>query len=162
LVVEQGEEHEDLRELRSILTALRYLPGRAEQSSERVAERNREKEVVKRRLAALCRASDAVRDAVADAVAAFNGVPGDPGSFDRLHALIERQAYGLAYWRVAADEINYRRFFDINELAAIRMERPEVSRASHGLLFRLLAEGKATGLRVDHPDGLRDPAEYFR
>src|SRR5262249_28314888 len=73
-----------------------------------------------------------------------------------------RQAYRLAFWRVAAEEINYRRFFDINELAAIRMELPEVFRATHETLVRLLAEGKATGLRIDHPDGLRDPAAYFR
>src|SRR6516162_868602 len=76
--------------------------------------------------------------------------------------LLDVQCYRPAFWRVAGEEINYRRFFDVNELAAIRMELPEVFRATHRLLFRLLAEGKATGLRIDHPDGLRDPAGYFR
>jgi (1->4)-alpha-D-glucan 1-alpha-D-glucosylmutase len=157
-----GEGHEHLAELRSVLTALRYLPPRTDSSPDKVAERHREKEVIKRRLAALAAASPDVRAAVDAAVRSFNGAPGDPRSFDPLHGLVERQAYRLAYWRVAAEEINYRRFFDVNELAAIRMELPEVFVAAHQLLFRLLAEGKATGLRIDHPDGLRDPAAYFR
>jgi (1->4)-alpha-D-glucan 1-alpha-D-glucosylmutase len=157
-----GEEHPQLRELRSILTALRYLPPRTELPSEKILERHREKEVIKHRLAALCAVGPAVQAAVHASVRVFNGTPGDPRSFDLLHDLIERQAYRLAFWRVAAEEINYRRFFDVNELAAIRMELPEVFRSTHELLVRLLAEGKATGLRIDHPDGLRDPEGYFR
>jgi (1->4)-alpha-D-glucan 1-alpha-D-glucosylmutase len=157
-----GESHEELRELRSILTALRYLPPRTVLSSEMIAERHREKDVVKQRLAALCTACPDVRAAIEVTVQAFNGTVGDPRSFDLLDALIEQQAYRLAYWRVAAEEINYRRFFDVNDLAAIRMELPEVFRGTHELLFCLLAEGKASGLRIDHPDGLRDPAAYFR
>ncbi len=157
-----GDDHEHLRELRSILTALRYLPTRTEASPARVVERNREKEVIKRRLAVLHGASPDVQAALDATIQAFNGTPGDPRSFDLLDDLIDRQAYRPAFWRVATEEVNYRRFFDINELAAIRMELPEVFRATHQLLFRLLAEGKATGLRIDHPDGLRDPAGYFR
>jgi (1->4)-alpha-D-glucan 1-alpha-D-glucosylmutase len=157
-----GEQHPHLRELRSILTALRYLPPRTELAPDKVIERHREKEVIKRRLADLCAACPDIQAAVAASVQQLNGTPGDPRSFDLLDALIERQAYRLAFWRVAAEEINYRRFFDVNELAAIRMELPEVFQATHQLLFRLLAEGKATGLRIDHPDGLRDPARYFR
>jgi (1->4)-alpha-D-glucan 1-alpha-D-glucosylmutase len=154
--------HAHLRELRSVLTALNYLPPRTELAPEKVAERHREKEVIKGRLAAVYAASPEVREAIDGAVRTFNGVVGEPRSFDPLDALIERQAYRLAFWRVAGEEINYRRFFDVNELAAIRMEMPEVFEATHRLLFRLLAEGKATGLRIDHPDGLRDPAGYFR
>jgi (1->4)-alpha-D-glucan 1-alpha-D-glucosylmutase len=151
-----------LRELRSILTALRYLPPRTDLDPDKISERHREKEVIKQRLAGLCATSPEVRSAIEAAVRLVNGTPGDPRSFDLLDALIERQAYRLAFWRVAAEEINYRRFFDVNELAAIRMELPEVFRATHQTLFRLLAQGKATGLRIDHPDGLRDPAGYFR
>src|SRR5262245_53237711 len=162
LVRSLGEGHAHLRELQSVLTALRYLPPRTDLSPEKVAERHREKEVIKARLAALHAASPEVREALDAAVRAFNGSAGEPRSFDLLDALIERQAYRLAFWRVAGEEINYRRFFDVNELAAIRVELPEVFRATHQLLFRLLAEGKATGLRIDHPDGLRDPAGYFR
>jgi (1->4)-alpha-D-glucan 1-alpha-D-glucosylmutase len=157
-----GEDHPHLRELRSILTALRYLPARTDLAPDQVSERHREKEVIKRRLNALCLVSPDIRAAGDASVREFNGTPGDPRSFDLLDALIERQVYRLAFWRVAAEEINYRRFFDINELAAIRMELPEVFRATHQVLLRLLAEGKATGLRIDHPDGLRDPAGYLR
>jgi (1->4)-alpha-D-glucan 1-alpha-D-glucosylmutase len=79
-----------------------------------------------------------------------------------LHGLLEHQAYRLAYWRTAADEINYRRFFDINELVALRMEVPAVFEAAHGLLWRLVSDGTVTGIRVDHPDGLLDPLTYFK
>ncbi|HKW81271.1 MAG TPA: malto-oligosyltrehalose synthase, partial [Casimicrobiaceae bacterium] len=99
--------------------------------------------------------------AITGALAQLNGRPGDGASFDALHALLEAQAFRLAYWRVAADDINYRRFFDINELAALRAEEPEVFEASHRLLLRLLAEGKVDALRIDHPDGLYDPKAYF-
>jgi (1->4)-alpha-D-glucan 1-alpha-D-glucosylmutase len=95
-------------------------------------------------------------------VRAFNGTVGDPRSFDLLDALLDAQAYRLAFWRVAADEINYRRFFDIHDLAAIRVELPDVFEATHQLILRLLAEGKATGLRIDHADGLWNASRYFR
>jgi (1->4)-alpha-D-glucan 1-alpha-D-glucosylmutase len=99
-------------------------------------------------------------DGVSD-VAAVGGRPGEPRSFDRLDALLNRQHYRLAYWKVASDEINYRRFFDINDLAALSMERPEVFEATHDFTLRLLATGTLAGLRVDHPDGLYDPEAYF-
>jgi (1->4)-alpha-D-glucan 1-alpha-D-glucosylmutase len=91
----------------------------------------------------------------------LNGIPGQPHSFDALHELLETQAYRLAYWRTAAHEINYRRFFDINTLAGLRVEDPEVFDAIHRRLARLLEEGRVTGVRIDHPDGLFDPAKYF-
>jgi (1->4)-alpha-D-glucan 1-alpha-D-glucosylmutase len=92
---------------------------------------------------------------------AFNGVPGDARSFDALHELLEEQSYRLAYWRTAAHEINYRRFFDVNTLAGLRVEDPVVFDAIHRLIGRLLREERVTGLRIDHPDGLFDPAKYF-
>jgi (1->4)-alpha-D-glucan 1-alpha-D-glucosylmutase len=116
----------------------------------------------KHRLATVLSKSAAAQDAVADAIDALNGTPDDPRSFDGLHHLLERQAYRLAFWRVAAYEINYRRFFDINDLAGLRMEQPELFDASHRLVQRLLADGKIQGVRLDHVDGLRDPAEYFQ
>lgn len=95
------------------------------------------------------------------AVASLNGTPGDPSSFNALHELLEEQHYRLAYWRVASNEINYRRFFDINDLAALRMERPEVFGLFHERILDWLAERKIAGLRIDHPDGLFDPHQYF-
>jgi (1->4)-alpha-D-glucan 1-alpha-D-glucosylmutase len=157
-----GTEHAHVQELRSILTAVSYLPPRTELPPEKMEERNREKEIIKRRIAALAAVSPEVRAAIAAAVDAFNGKAGSARSFDLMDELIDAQAYRPAYWRVAADEINYRRFFDVNELAAIRVERPQVFQATHQIVLRLLAEGKAHGLRIDHPDGLWNPARYFR
>jgi (1->4)-alpha-D-glucan 1-alpha-D-glucosylmutase len=86
--------------------------------------------------------------------------PHDPVTRDRLHRLIERQHFRLAWWRTASDEVNWRRFFDISTLAAVRVERPEVFDAVHALVFRLYAEGVIDGLRIDHVDGLAEPREY--
>ncbi|WCM23233.1 malto-oligosyltrehalose synthase [Paraburkholderia bryophila] len=86
--------------------------------------------------------------------------PGDPVTRDRLHRLIERQHFRLAWWRTASDEVNWRRFFDISTLAGVRVERPEVFDAVHALIFRLYQEGVVDGLRIDHVDGLAEPREY--
>src|SRR6185369_13206611 len=87
--------------------------------------------------------------------------PGHPASFDALHALLEVEAYRLAYWRTAFHEINYRRFFDVNTLIGLRMEEPEVFAAAHALVVELVREGAITGLRIDHVDGLFDPRQYL-
>jgi (1->4)-alpha-D-glucan 1-alpha-D-glucosylmutase len=86
-----------------------------------------------------------------------------PGTEDLpLEDLVDRQWYRLAWWRIADEELNYRRFFDVDTLAAVRVEDPEVFRATHDLLARLVREGRLTGLRIDHPDGLADPHDYLR
>ena len=85
-----------------------------------------------------------------------------PDGTARLHALLERQHYRLAWWRTAAEEINWRRFFDINALAGLRVELPHVFEATHALIFRLYAEGLIDGVRVDHIDGLAEPRAYRR
>ncbi len=161
LKAELGETAPAVIEYLSILSAVSHLPGRTETDPAKIAERQREKEVVKRRLAALCGENDKIVAFIDRNVTRINGVPGEPASFDFLDKLLDAQAYRLAYWRVAADEINYRRFFDINELAALSMERPEVFEATHERIFRLLGEGKIDGLRIDHPDGLFDPRQYL-
>jgi (1->4)-alpha-D-glucan 1-alpha-D-glucosylmutase len=161
LVAQLGETNEHVLELLSILTQIHNLPPRTETDPVRLAERNREKEVIKRRVASLHHACAEFRATLDATLAEYNGTSGDPASFDLVDQLIDAQAYRPAYWRVAGEEINYRRFFDINDLAAIRVELPEVFRATHEIAFRLLAEGKATGLRIDHPDGLLDPVKYF-
>jgi (1->4)-alpha-D-glucan 1-alpha-D-glucosylmutase len=92
---------------------------------------------------------------------ALRGTPGDAESWQRLHALIERQHYRLVYWRVGHRLINYRRFFAVNTLAAVRVEDPEVFARTHGTILRLVRDEVIDGLRVDHPDGLRDPARYL-
>jgi (1->4)-alpha-D-glucan 1-alpha-D-glucosylmutase len=121
----------------------------------------REKGIVfKRDLAALVAANSQVRDILDEAVREVNGTPGVATSFVPLHRLLERQAYRLAYWRVAANEINYRRFFDVSDLAGVRMENAGLFDVSHRLVLRLAAEGKLDGLRIDHVDGMLDPAQY--
>jgi len=157
-----GESHPDHLELQSILTGLRNLPSRAETSPEKVLERHREKEVLKRRLGALVSSAPVVAEHLRTNLARLNGRPGDPRSFDALDRLLERYVpYRLAHWRVAGEEINYRRFFDINGLAAIRVEDLDVFEEAHALTFQFLARGQVHGLRIDHPDGLFDPSAYF-
>ncbi|HEY2044945.1 MAG TPA: malto-oligosyltrehalose synthase, partial [Candidatus Udaeobacter sp.] len=148
-------------QLQSILTALEYLPKRTETDPKKITERIREKEIIKRRLARLCAEAPRVQQAMEKALAQINGKAGDARSFDILDSLLNAQSYRLAFWRVAAEEINYRRFFDVNELAAIRVELPKVFDAIHRLLLDLVSTGAVTGLRIDHPDGLYLPGEYF-
>src|SRR3989442_6173199 len=148
-------------ELQSILTALEYLPKRTETDPKRIGERIREKEIIKRRLERRCAEAPQVQHAIEKALARINGEPGDTRSFDALDELLNAQSYRLAFWRVAAEEINYRRFFDVNDLAAIRIELPKVFDAVHRFLLDLLSAGAVTGLRIDHPDGLYLPGEYF-
>ncbi|HJT33185.1 MAG TPA: malto-oligosyltrehalose synthase [Pirellulales bacterium] len=148
-------------ELESIIISLRHLPPLSNTEPEKVHQRRLEHEVAPRRIASLVGAAPVIREAIEQAVADFNGRQGDPRSFDRLEQMLAEQAYRLCHWRVAADEINYRRFFDVKELAAIRVELPAVFREVHQLVFRYLGEGLVTGLRIDHPDGLLDPERYF-
>ena len=156
-----GSDHPQLHEFLSIITSLENMPPYTEQQPERMAERQREKEVARGRLARLSSESDIIRSAIEAAVDTFNGEPGSPSTFDALHGLLEAQAYRLAYWRTASHEINYRRFFDINTLAGLRVEAPDVFEATHGLLAQLLRNDTVHGVRIDHPDGLFDPARYF-
>jgi (1->4)-alpha-D-glucan 1-alpha-D-glucosylmutase len=115
---------------------------------------------LKTALAEYCRRDSQIADFISAATAAFNGVPGDPRSFRPLHGLLEHQVYRLAFWRVAANEVNYRRFFNINELAGIRIENPALFELTHRLVGWLMREGRLQGLRIDHVDGLFDPEEY--
>jgi len=155
-------QDDDLLELQSIATAFGHLPPRRGLTTQQRIDRNREKEVQKRRLAGLCQRSDGVRSALQRSVQSINGNSGDPRSFDALHELVKAQAYRLSYWRVAGDDINYRRFFDINDLAALCMENDTVFERTHRFILELIANGKVNGLRIDHPDGLYDPKKYLR
>ncbi|MDH6169175.1 (1-_4)-alpha-D-glucan 1-alpha-D-glucosylmutase [Variovorax boronicumulans] len=146
--------------LASLSTAFGHLPPRETSDPQAQAERVRDKELLKARLARLAQRHPAVAQALVASVAELNLA--SPEARDALHRLIELQAYRLAHWRVAADEINYRRFFDINDLAAVRMERDEVFEATQSFALDLAASGVVDGLRIDHPDGLYDPADYFR
>ena len=156
-----GEGHVHYVELQTLLTAFTRLPARTDTTLAAMAERQRDKEVHKRHLAVMCDSCPDIIRHIADNLAEFNGRAGDTVSFDQMHDLIQLQGYRLAYWRVASDEINYRRFFDVNDLAGLRIEEPAVFDATHRLVLELVAQGKVDGLRLDHPDGLYDPAQYF-
>lgn len=145
----------------SLLTSFSSLPPRDDTSTDAVTVRYRDKEAHKRRLARLIERSPDVLRHITDSIIAINGTPGQSESFDALDALLEAQAYRLSYWRVAVDEINYRRFFDVNDLAALRMNERSVFDATHQLIFELVDAGSIDGLRIDHSDGLYDPEEYF-
>ena len=146
--------------LESIDTEFANLPSRGDPPTTHGARAQAAAEL-KTRLAALARDSPELASALTAGVDMF--APGHAtGAIDMLHELLERQAYRPAYWRVAADEINYRRFFDVNDLAALRVENEVVFDATHGLVLDLLARGAVDGLRIDHVDGLFDPAQYCR
>nr|MBA3482046.1 malto-oligosyltrehalose synthase [Pirellulales bacterium] len=140
---------------------LSHLPPCDQRGGMSMRERYREQRIARRRLGHLVDKRPQVHQALQHAVDEVNGVPGEPSSFNRLEELLNAQCYRLAYWRVASDEINYRRFFDVNELAAIRVEDPRVFHTVHQLVGELLAQNLVTGLRIDHPDGLLDPGQYF-
>jgi (1->4)-alpha-D-glucan 1-alpha-D-glucosylmutase len=154
-------EDEAMLELQSIITGLTHLPSVTQLQPSNVMERRREKEILKRRLAALAEASPPVAASLERVITDINGEKGNPRSYDRFDALLEEQSYRVSFWRVAAEEVNYRRFFDVNDLAAIRMENPAVFTETHRTLLKLLGDGTVTGLRIDHPDGLWDPIRYF-
>jgi (1->4)-alpha-D-glucan 1-alpha-D-glucosylmutase len=117
-------------------------------------------EDLKAELAAHAQRDPEIAAAIQTAVDRFNGKPGQLDSWMRLDALIQRQHWRAAHFRVAADDINYRRFFNINDLAGIRIELPELFDHAHSLIFKLLEEGILDGLRLDHIDGLIDPKTY--
>ena len=156
-----GENHKDYVGLKTLITAFRHLPARIEKSPERIAERQRTKDIHKHHLAFLSETCVDISNHITENLTEFNGRLGDESSFSLLHELIQIQGYQLDYWRIAQDEINYRRFFDINDLAALRIEKPEVFEATHRFILDLVAQGKLEGLRIDHPDGLYDPKKYF-
>lgn len=153
----------ELLELLSIRTALENLSGGMATGTEAEIRETRQREqlLAKHRLQTLANQSAEIRGALDVTVTELNGIPGDSRSFDALDEVLDHQSYRLSSWRVAAEEINYRRFFAINTLAAIRQEEEIVFEETHRLLLELVAEGSVDGVRIDHPDGLWDPEAYF-
>jgi (1->4)-alpha-D-glucan 1-alpha-D-glucosylmutase len=145
-----GEDH-----LAFLAAAFGNLPPAWLTDRPSVIARHRDKEVLKTDLDRLVTERPDVREAVDAAVAAVNA------EVDVLDALLDRQNYRLAFWRTAGQELDYRRFFDINDLAGLRMEDDQVFADTHALVVRWLEEGVLDGVRIDHPDGLRDPEQYF-
>ena len=149
------------QKLSETLEALASLPAHDVWDAALVARRREQAPRLEAQLCEIITASPEVMALVERLRQRINGNPGEARSFDRLHHLLEAQAYRLAHWRVSAEEINYRRFFDVNDLVGLRMENPAVFAATHGLLRKLLADGVVEGLRVDHPDGMLNPRQHF-
>lgn len=105
--------------------------------------------------------NEQIRNFIDENIKLFNGEPGNSDSFNLLDTLLDDQFYRLAYWKVGAEEMNYRRFFTVNELISVKVEELRVFNNTHSLIFKLVEEGKFTGLRIDHIDGLFNPAQYL-
>jgi (1->4)-alpha-D-glucan 1-alpha-D-glucosylmutase len=156
-VAEQLPGREDVAQLLS--ACLELPPHAAEPAVTRV--RSEATPRLRASLRALLGQNGQLRATLEAVMRELAGEPGRPRSFDRLHALLEEQAYRVTYWRSGLGELNYRRFFDITELVALRSEHDEVFEQTHGLVLELVRRGWANGLRIDHVDGLADPEGYL-
>jgi (1->4)-alpha-D-glucan 1-alpha-D-glucosylmutase len=151
----RAEERAPSDELGSLATAFGRLPHALLTDRESVLERHRDKEILRQRLAELCERDPGIATAIDEEVKAVND------DVEALHELLERQNYRLAFWRTAGRELDYRRFFDISTLVALRTEEEHVFADTHELVLQLVADGVLEGLRIDHVDGLRDPKAYL-
>ena len=155
-ILRAAARHCENSELESLSAAFGRLPKSTESDEELVHERLRDKEVLKERLQALMEGDYEVAEAVDTAVELLNTNP------DVMDELLQRQNYRLAYWRTAVQDLDYRRFFDVDTLVGVRNEDPQVFEDSHRLILEWVEAGEVQGLRIDHPDGLRDPEGYLQ
>jgi (1->4)-alpha-D-glucan 1-alpha-D-glucosylmutase len=151
-----GPDHLDYIKLLGILYILKTLSSREEAD-----ERYDQIKFIKTTLWELYHNNEDIRKFIKENIRIFNGKRGSPESFNLLNDLLSEQLFRLSFWKVATEEINYRRFFNINELLSLRIEDDEVFNHTHSLIFKLIEEGKVTGLRIDHIDGLYDPTHYL-
>jgi (1->4)-alpha-D-glucan 1-alpha-D-glucosylmutase len=145
---------------RNLLHAIEELPPHETSNDDLREQRQAQLDDLLPRLREALRSQE-MQPVIEKALAEINGTEGDPHSFDHLHALLDAQPYRLASWRTSAEEINYRRFFDVNDLVGLRMENPAVFAETHCLIRSLIATGQVTGLRIDHCDGMFNPRQYL-
>jgi (1->4)-alpha-D-glucan 1-alpha-D-glucosylmutase len=152
-----GKDHPDYLKYLGLMYVLRHLPPGAE-----AQERNDQIAFAKSMLWELYSGNPGIRRHLDDTLTSFNGRPEEPPSYNALDELLGRQHFRLAYWKVGTEELNYRRFFSINELICLRVEEEEVFQRTHALVLELARTRSEVGLRVDHVDGLYDPSLYLR
>ncbi len=156
-----GKGNPVFQQLKQLIETIERLPSYDSVDPREAAEKQRQRQTMKEGLCRIVDTSPELRAFLLENIALFNGTKGAPESFELLDSLLQQQVYRLAFWETGRDEINYRRFFDINDLIGVRVECPHVFEATHSLAYRLIEEGKVTGLRVDHIDGLYDPLQYL-
>ena len=157
-----GTLNKNFQEYMSIITVFKNLPEYTNTDYEKIAERSREKNIAFERLADLYHKNHIIKSFIEENLVYFKCSPDDAISIDRVHNLLDQQPYRLALWRVSADEINYRRFFDVNDLAVVCVEKPDVFTNTHSFILNLIEDKKIDGLRVDHPDGLLEPTNFYK
>ena len=157
-----GQNSGAFQEYLGIIAALSSLPMRQHVPIDTAGERRLQVEAIKERLRKLYENQPEFRTFVNANLKIFNGRRGAASTFRYLDQLLADQAYVLSYWQNVNAEINYRRFFSINDLVGVRVEDPMVFEATHNVIFHLIERGAVTGLRIDHIDGLRDPSGYLR
>ncbi|RME67766.1 MAG: malto-oligosyltrehalose synthase, partial [Nitrospirae bacterium] len=153
-----GEDSPELIKYLGLLYSIRNLPT----SRDEIHHRQTQVEFIKRLLWELYSKNSRVREFIDENLKLFNGQQGNPESFCHLEEVLSEQHFRLSFWKVATEEINYRRFFNINELICVRQEDENVFSHYHSLLKKLCTEGIVDGLRVDHVDGLYEPNEYLK
>jgi len=159
---EQAGQLLQSEEFTSLLAMIHRLPEKTSMDWEGIEGRRRDIPIIKERLWGLYESDARVKAFVDEQLRQLNGVKGDARSFDRLDYLLDHQAYRIAWWEVARERMNYRRFFDVSELIGIRQENEHAFNATHEAVLRWLREGKIQGLRIDHIDGLHDPEGYLK
>lgn len=151
-----GRKHPDFVKFLGVLYGLKYIP-----SGEEGSERYDQIAFIKSMLWELWKDNAEIHDFIARNIELFNGTVGIPESFNLLEELLSEQFFRLAFWKVGNEELNYRRFFTVNDLISLRIEDPDVFQSTHQLIFDLIDSGKIHGLRIDHIDGLFDPCTYL-
>jgi len=154
-ILHEAAENSGSDYLAFLADAMVRLPSPSAIDEASLIERHRDKEVIHNLLERLLSEVPFIADAVDSALKEFNNNP------DKLDGVLDHQNYRLAFWRTAEQNLGYRRFFDVNTLVGLRVEDPRVFADTHALLLNWLREGVLDGIRVDHPDGLRDPRGYF-
>ncbi|MEJ2614937.1 MAG: malto-oligosyltrehalose synthase [Ignavibacteriaceae bacterium] len=152
-----GRNDPDFIRYMGLLFVIKSLP-----TAEEIDERYNQIKFIKGILWELYAYNNSIKDFIDENLKFFNGIKNISESFDLLDKLLSQQNYRLSFWKVANEEINYRRFFNVNELISLRVENEDVFNRIHSLVFKLCKEKKISGLRIDHIDGLYDPSDYLK